>query len=126
MMVAALSFFESILLPPHDPDQRESVHDLGDWEVRVFTGPKFDYFAPRGFWHLQLWDPIARLSILTPSRLTRGLYEAFPSAVWRRRSRTYAALAEPLAKEHGVAMPDARDVAWAEKTFVHMILRPAD
>lgn len=125
-MVAAPSFLEPVLLPAHDPDQRESVHDLGDWEIRVFTGPKFDYFAPRGCWHLQLWDPIARLSILTPSRLTRGLYEAFPSRGWRRRTRTYDALAAILGEEHGVEMPDPRDLAWAEETFVHMLLRPAD
>jgi len=62
---------------PHDPRERELVAHAGAWEVRQFarTGTKHEYFAPRGFLHLQLWEPTAGVSILTPSRLTGGNYE---------------------------------------------------
>jgi len=83
---------------PHDPRERELVAVISDlafgapdssvagpaparsggaWEVRQFSArdTKHDYFAPRGFLHLQLWHPTAAISILTPSRLTGGNYE---------------------------------------------------
>ena len=78
---------------PHDPRERETALLLEGWEVRVFTGRWFQYFVTHGLWHLQLWSPAGRVSILTPSRLTRGLYEAFPVSNWKTSAPTYDWLA---------------------------------
>ncbi len=66
---------------PHDPDDRVTLGRIGEWEVRRFEGDgaKSGYSAPRGFLHVQLWHPWRAVSLLTPSRLTAGRYEAFPS-----------------------------------------------
>lgn len=64
---------------PHDPREREVVGRAGAWEVRQFAAgdAKLAYFTVRGFLHLQLWHPQAQISILTPSRLTAGHFEAW-------------------------------------------------
>ena len=70
--------------PPHDPRERERVAVTGAWEVRQFPAddPKLAYFAPRGFLHVQLWHPGEGVSVLTPSKLTGGLY-----AIWSPDAR---------------------------------------
>ncbi|MBX3225658.1 MAG: hypothetical protein KIT84_31230 [Labilithrix sp.] len=105
--------------PPHDPRDREEAYALGEWQVRVATGRMFEYFVPRGLWHVQLWHPETRISILTPSRLTMGAWEAFPLQTWKARRETWSSLALALAAEHDVKLPSAAEVAWVESTFVH-------
>jgi len=80
------------LPPPHDPRERDLVLASGEWEVRIFSGRKFQYFVTRGFWHLQLWHPDARVSLLSPSRLTHGFYEALTATNWKIQAATYEAL----------------------------------
>lgn len=118
----------SALVPPHDPNERECVWRLGrgddEWEVRIFSGRFFEYFVPRGLWHVQLWNPRARVSILTPSKLTAGAWEAFPIRAWKARRDSWSGTALAVAAEHaGVTLPDARDVAWVEETFVRGLAR---
>jgi hypothetical protein len=74
------SLAEELWPPPHDPRQRDLIVRLPEWEVRAFPrdGRMHAYFAPRGLLHLQLWHPRARVSVLTPSRLTCGRYEIYP------------------------------------------------
>ncbi len=74
--------------PPHDPRERCRVGWINDWHVRIFSRQdiKYGYFARHGFLHLQLWHPILRLSILTPSNLTADHYEIFPIRKWRFRT----------------------------------------
>ncbi len=93
--------------PPHDPTERVLVGHVDDWEVRDFAAddPRYRYLLPRGFGHLQLWHPEARLSILTPSRLTRDRYEAFPVVGWKRREHDWAALAAIVRAQTGVTPP---------------------
>lgn len=62
-------------LPPHDPRERSVVLHLGAWEVRTFAGRFLEYFAPRGFLHVQYWHADLGISILSPSRLTGARYE---------------------------------------------------
>lgn len=64
---------------PHDPRERVAIGVAGEWSVRQFTAhdPKLAYFTGRGFLHLQLWHAVHRVSILTPSRLTAGRFEAW-------------------------------------------------
>lgn len=108
---------------PHDPRERERATAIGDWEVRLFTGRKFQYFVTRGFWHLQLWNPTSRISILSPSRLTCGRYEAFPVASWKVHARSYEALVARIREEHQVACPDAAAVMRVERAFVRDLVR---
>jgi hypothetical protein len=98
---------------------------LGTWEVRISTGRAFEYFVPRGLWHVQLWHPDARISILTPSRLTGGAFEAFPSRGWKARASAYPSLREWLESEHRVELPNDADIAWVERVLVDRIVASA-
>jgi hypothetical protein len=111
--------------PPHDPRERDLTMLLDGWEVRLFGGRKFEYFVARDFWHLQLWHPEARVSLLTPSRLTCGFYEAFPIAGWKAQAPDYGQIARMARREHGVALPEAARVEWIEHAFVHAVVRQA-
>lgn len=64
----------------HSLADRITFATLGEWEVRRHpeAAAMHGYFASRGLLHLQLWHPIASVSILTPSRLTHDRFE-----VWR-------------------------------------------
>ena len=66
--------------PPHDPRKRIWVGRIGEWEIRAFsrTHPQYEYFARQGFLHLQMWHPVRKISVLSPSRLTVSLYEMCP------------------------------------------------
>lgn len=65
--------------PPHDPLERVVVAMTDAWEIRQFAegDPRLAYFTPRAFRHIQLWHPDAQVSILTPSKLTAGAFEAW-------------------------------------------------
>lgn len=73
-----------------EPEELACV--AGEWEVRLFTDVRFGYFVKRGLWHVQLWHPRARVSVLTPSRLTLGAYELH--AANRPKRRVASARAE--------------------------------
>jgi len=93
--------------PPHDPRERALVDFVDGWQVRVFpaTDPKFRYFVSRRLLHVQLWHPEARVSVLTPSRLTAGCFEAFPYRDWKIRLRCPDALHRVVRDGHGIALP---------------------
>jgi hypothetical protein len=95
---------------------------LGAWEARLFGSRMFEYFASRDLWHMQLWHPESGVSVLTPSRLTRGRYEAFPLSGWKATA-DYRCLAMQVLEEHGVAMPDASEVLRLEQALVHDLVR---
>ena len=105
------------LPPPHDPGERTPVAWVGLWEVRQFADgdARLDYFRPRGFHHLQLWQPEARISILTPSRLTAGLFEVWPEGGQRASASTWREVGAQLP---GVDLPGAIEVLALESWFV--------
>lgn len=109
--------------PPHDPRERELALVVAGWEVRLFGGRKFDYFVTHGFWHLQLWHPEARVSILTPSRLTRGLYEAYPIANWKAQAPDYDKLATLLDGLVEAKLPERVAVLRLELALVAEVVR---
>ncbi|WP_437686139.1 hypothetical protein [Sorangium sp. So ce176] len=109
--------------PPHDPRERELALVVAGWEVRLFGGRKFEYFVARGFWHLQLWHPEARVSVLTPSRLTRGLYEAYPIANWKAQAPDYDKLAALLDGLSTARLPEASAVLRLERALVDEVVR---
>ncbi len=110
---------------PHDPCDREAVLLLGGWEVRVSVGRAFEFFVPRGLWHVQLWHPVAQISILTPSRLTAGEFEAFPSRGRKARRATYEELSAVLRSEHDVTLPSAEAVTWVRHHLVERLVAAA-
>ncbi|XXX73227.1 hypothetical protein WMF30_36820 [Sorangium sp. So ce134] len=109
--------------PPHDPRERELALVVAGWEVRVFVGRKFEYFVARGFWHLQLWHPEARVSVLTPSRLTRGLYEAYPIANWKAQAPDYDKLVTLLGGLFAAKLPEKSAVLRLERALVAEVVR---
>ncbi|WP_437996055.1 hypothetical protein WMF26_33375 [Sorangium sp. So ce185] len=109
--------------PPHDPRERELALVVAGWEVRLFVGRKFEYFVARGFWHLQLWHPEARVSVLTPSRLTRGLYEAYPIANWKAQAPDYDKLVTLLGGLFAAKLPDKAAVLRLERALVDEVVR---
>jgi hypothetical protein len=109
--------------PPHDPRERDLVMRLGEWEVRVFSGRKFEHFVSRGFWHLQLWHPVARVSVLSPSRLTRGFYEAYPVARWKAQAETYERLVTLIAGTCSATFPSEPELRRIERALVDDVVR---
>ena len=107
--------------PPHDPRERDRVLLLGSWEIRLFGEHKFQYFINHGFWHLQLWHEAARISVLTPSRLTHLQYEAFPIAGWKARAATYEELSALVIAEHGVFLPNQPELRTFERALVERV-----
>jgi hypothetical protein len=109
--------------PPHDPRERDLALRLDAWEARLFGGRHFEYFVTRGFWHVQLWHPGARISILTPSRLTGGAYEAYPIANWKAQARDYEGLVALIDGVHGAVLPTAAEASAIERALVHEVVR---
>jgi hypothetical protein len=109
--------------PPHDPRERDVALDVDAWEVRLFTDRKFDYFVTRGFWHVQLWHPAGRVSVLTPSRLTNGFYEAFPIANWKAQAASYEALVTLIAGVTDVRFLSRGQLERLEIGFVAGVVR---
>ncbi|WP_437567191.1 hypothetical protein [Sorangium sp. So ce542] len=109
--------------PPHDPRERELALVVAGWEVRLFVGRKFEYFVARGFWHLQLWHPEARVSVLTPSRLTCGLYEAYPIANWKAQAPDYDKLVALLGGLFAAKLPEKAAVLRLERALVDEVVR---
>jgi hypothetical protein len=93
----------------HALTERVPFAAFGEWEVRRHPEGEGQhaYFTARGFLHLQLWHPVARVSILTPSRLTRGRFEIWRHGV-RIAVRTWDDVAARLPD---LAVPGATEVA---------------
>lgn len=110
--------------PPHDPTERVLALVVDDWEVRLYEGRKFEYFSTRGLLHLQLWHPGSGVSVLTPSRLTNGLFEVFPIDDWKARVSSYESLA-PLVRSAGATPLAAGRIACLESALVRQFERAA-
>ena len=93
---------------PHNPFERERIAAIGPWEVRVFSpgGVFHQYFAGHGMLHVQLWHPASGVSVLTPSRLTRGCFEVYPFAGWKYAREDYAMLQDEVWACLHVRLPD--------------------
>jgi hypothetical protein len=105
------------LSPPHDPWQRTPVAWVGAWEVRQFdrADPRVDGLRRRGFLHLQLWHPGRRISILSPSRLTEGCFEAALPDGERIAEPTWAGLRERFGD---LELPSTSEIFALESWFV--------
>jgi hypothetical protein len=103
---------------PHDPDERVVIAYATDWEVRQFArdDTRFEYFARRGFLHLQLWHPALGISILTPSRLTRGAFDVRDIDDPMIRTPRWDLVACCLGDR--AALPHAADVRALERWFI--------
>ena len=97
------------------------------WEIRIFPegDRKAEYFAPRGFLHAQLWHPASRVSVLTPSRLTGGLFELFPYQGWKAPVCEPALLRALVIETHGVHFPPLRRLAAIIEWYVRAAERRA-
>lgn len=116
------------LMGMHAPSERVIAARLGAWEVRCHgkAGAQHSYFATRGLLHMQLWHPTARVSILTPSRLTNDRFEIRRDGV-RIAVRAWTEVAALLAD---LTLPDGERVALpggAEVAALHawMVVRDA-
>ncbi len=114
--------FEAGLLPdaPHDPMERACVYRHRGWEIRTFAwnSQKHRFFAGQGMLHLQLWAPIADVSILTPSRLTDGMYDLWVSGR-RIRLGCFRGVSAMTLKNAGVRPPSRRVICQYESALVH-------
>ncbi len=104
----------------HAPGVRYIVETLSDWwEVRLMSGDDPRRLASRGYWHFQLWHPVARVSILTPSRLTQGFYEACPETHWLVQSSSYPQLLTAADGLRGAHLPTATTLLVLEQRWLH-------
>ncbi len=113
--------------PPHDPRERTAVATILGWEIRIFPEDerKAEYFAPRGFLHAQLWHPAARVSVLTPSLLTGGLFEMFPYQGWKAPVSDPSLLRALVTETHDVPFPSLRRLAAIIEWYVRAAERRA-
>ena len=67
---------------PHNPKDRVFVHTHNGWEFRAFARNDHNHShrASRGELHVQLWHPTSRISVLTPSMMTKGQYDVWLSS----------------------------------------------
>lgn len=110
--------------PLHDPADRVFVADLGNgWEMRQFAehDRRLAYFADKGFAHVQLWNAAANVSVVTPSRLTDGSFEAWiandDEGVLRCAARSWSTIELELAVRR-IAPPNRHMIRAIEKWFV--------
>jgi hypothetical protein len=76
--------------------------------------------------HLQLWHPTARVSVLTPSRLTLGRYEAFPIGDWKFAHSSLRSIRGLVRSMHGVELPSAARIVAMERWYVgRLVLQSA-
>jgi hypothetical protein len=91
----------------HDPSKRDLLLTSGEWELRWPPGPGFGpSWVLAGLWHLQLWHPRSRMSVLVSHR-SRWIdhHEIFLPEVGRRITRSPAAL-YALLEAHAIAIPN--------------------
>jgi hypothetical protein len=107
--------------PPHDPRERVPVSRARGWDVRSFLleDRRFAYFAPRSLWHMQLWHAGAGVSVLTPSRLTRGRYEIVGVGGARSWARGHRDLRWLLQNTHDIEFLSEAMLLALEAHFVH-------
>ncbi len=106
--------------PPHDPTDRVLVGHLREWALRVFdpNGRRHEFFAPRGFLHVQLWHSETGVSVLSPSRITAFCYEAYPFVGGRIRVPSWSALSRAVYRTHGVRCPNEDEIQVVEQGWV--------
>ena len=106
---------------PHDPADRILIGKItacpltpkfSTWEIRAFdrTGPFHVYFSARDMLHLQIWNPYYRVSVLTPSKITGHLYEAFPLYDWKLAAQSYVEIGKEINKQFSTALPKLSEV----------------
>lgn len=104
--------------PLHAPDQRVLLAEFGAWQLRQFAegDQRLEYFSLKGFAHVQLWNPAACVSIITPSKLTGGHFEVwidgdrFAEPTWRPIEIELAA--------RGIEPPTQHEIRAIERWFV--------
>jgi hypothetical protein len=112
---------------PHGSSGRSCAADATRWEVRAFpvSGRMHRYFAPRGLLHVQLWQPEAAVSVLTPSRLTLGRWEVFPVDGWKLAADRVAELRRLIRARFGIEPPTPAQLTAVRSWFVDREARRA-
>ena len=107
----------------HDPWQRGVMGEFRHWQVRVFAwnDPTHGYLVAHGLLHLQLWCSKHQISVLTPSKLTAGLYEVQTSERTYRLS-SFGQLAIFLESEFDLYPPCPR---WLNNLTAWMVWAPS-
>jgi len=91
----------------HSESGRGLVFWLDEWDVRmsVATSDEHRLLVVNGMFHIQLWHPQAKLSVLTPSPLTGHQFEASSLLGKPFRSESYDELAAVVRAALHVDMP---------------------
>jgi hypothetical protein len=102
----------------HAVAERAVVGQCGRWEVRrhALSEPAVAGYVQGGYLHLQLWCARSGISILTPSRLTAGLFDLQLADGARVRAHLYQRIVDALPA--AVRAPSESDVAALERWHV--------
>lgn len=105
--------------PPHDPGERLLFFWLGEWDLYAFDpmGEINEYMVTHGMFHLQLWHPMARVSVLTASELTANRFEMFPFKGWKLRADTWAEMGDLVRANFMLELPTANEIETAYKSL---------
>jgi hypothetical protein len=101
----------------HAVDDRVVIACCDDWEVRQhrLDDPATAELVTGGYLHLQLWCPASGISILTPSRLTAGLFDVRLPDGGRIRAHLYRRAADAVRPR---AAPSEAAIAALERWHV--------
>ena len=97
----------------HDHHRRALVFWLGEWEVLMYRpcSDMHHLLVVNGMFHLQLWHPESKTSILTPTALTDGKFEVAPLFGSEFRTDSYEDLAPILEAARNLLIPHAARVS---------------
>lgn len=109
---------EDVLPRAHDPRQRAWVYSAAGWDLftTARNDPAHDWLARQGALHLQLWHPVAGISVLTPAPSTEDRFE-----VWTLRGTHRLCCTGALVRHLdglGVAPPSPTLITEFHRTFV--------
>ena len=94
----------------HTEREKSLVYWLGEWDVRM-SEPKSELhrlLVINGMFHLQLWHPESKTSILTPSPITDELFEATPLFGSEFRAASYAEIRSVVQAARQIEPPSAQ------------------
>ena len=96
----------------HSEQQKSLVYWLGEWDVRM-SEPHSDLhrlLVINGMFHLQLWHPESKTSVLTPSPITDQLFEVTPLFGGEFRAKTYSEIRSVVQAARKVVPPSPQEL----------------
>ena len=96
----------------HSGHQKSLVYWLGEWDVRM-SEPNSDLhrlLVINGMFHLQLWHPESKTSLLTPSPITDQLFAVTPLFGGEFRAQSYREIRSVIRAARKIVPPSPQEL----------------